>query len=70
MLNKLVFRNVKRCFRDYLVYIVTVTMCFSLVFAFNLLAFSNDLRELSREMGNFKYAIMFMTTHKGGRCYA
>ena len=61
MLNKLVFRNVKRCFRDYLVYIVTVTMCFSLVFAFNLLAFSNDLRELSREMGNFKYAIMFVS---------
>lgn len=61
MLNKLALRNVKRSFKDYLIYIITVTISFSLIFAFNLISFSDDLQELTKSMENFKYAIMFVS---------
>ena len=61
MLNKLALRNVKRSFKDYLIYIITVTISFSLIFAFNLISFSDDLQELTKGMENFKYAIMFVS---------
>lgn len=61
MLNKLALRNVKRSFNDYLIYIITVTISFSLIFAFNLISFSDDLQELTKGMENFKYAIMFVS---------
>ena len=34
MLSKLALRNVKRSLKDYIIYIVTVVMAFSLIFAF------------------------------------
>lgn len=40
---------------------VTVTLAFSLIFAFNFIAFSNDLTELSEYMDNFKYAVLFVS---------
>lgn len=43
MLNKLAFRNMKRSARDYLVYILTMTMVTALMYAFNSLFFQNDL---------------------------
>ncbi len=61
MLSKLAIRNVKRSFKDYFIYIITVTIAFSLVFAFNFVAFSDDLTELSNLMENFKYAIIFVS---------
>lgn len=45
MLGKLAFRNMKRSARDYLVYILTMTMVAALMYAFNSLIFQNDLAE-------------------------
>ena len=61
MLSKLSIRNVKRSLKDYLIYMVTITLSFSLIFSFNLIAFSRDLTELSEHMENFKYAILFVS---------
>ena len=58
---KLAFLNVKKSFKDYLIYIITVTIAFSLVFAFNFIAFSKDIQALSAIMVNFKYAIVFVS---------
>ncbi len=38
MLSKLAFRNAKRSLKDYLIYLITITMSFSLMFAFNLVS--------------------------------
>lgn len=43
MLGKLAFRNMKRSARDYLVYILTMTVVTALMFAFNSLIFQNAL---------------------------
>ena len=61
MLSKLAIRNVKRSLKDYLIYIITVVMAFSLIFAFNFVSFSSDITQLSEMMENLKYAIIFVT---------
>lgn len=61
MLIKLALRNVKRSYQDYLIYFITVTLAFSLLLAFNLLAFSKEIIELSKVMEDFKYAIIFVS---------
>ena len=61
MLSKLAIRNVKRSLKDYLIYITTVIMAFSLIFAFNFVSFSNEITELSEMMVNLKYAIIFVS---------
>ena len=43
MLNKLAFRNMKRSIRDYLVYILTMTVVTALMYSFNSLFFQNEL---------------------------
>lgn len=43
MLSKLAFRNMKRSARDYLVYILTMTVVTALMYSFNSLFFQNDL---------------------------
>lgn len=45
MLSKLAFRNMKRSARDYLVYILTMTIVTALMYAFNSLLFQNQLKE-------------------------
>lgn len=45
MLGKLAVRNVKRSARDYLVYVITMTVVTALMFAFNSIIFSPDVRE-------------------------
>jgi len=60
MLNKLAIRNVKRSFKDYLIYLITVTIAFGLMFAFNLITTSKEVIELADSMRNFK-AIMYLT---------
>lgn len=61
MLSKLALRNVKRSLKDYIIYITTVIMAFSLIFAFNFVSFSNDITELSTLMVNLKYAVIFVS---------
>lgn len=46
MSGKLAFRNVRRSARDYLVYVLTMTFIVSLMFAFNSIIFSKDLRKM------------------------
>jgi hypothetical protein len=40
MINKLAFRNAKRSIKDYLVYLITMVVISSLMFAFNSMIFS------------------------------
>lgn len=46
MMRKLAFRNVKRSARDYMVYFMTMAVVTALMFSFNTLLFSKDVREL------------------------
>ena len=43
MLGKLAYRNMKRSAKDYLVYILTMTVVSALMYAFNSLIFQNEL---------------------------
>lgn len=45
MFGKLAFRNMKRSARDYLVYILTMTVVAALMYAFNSLIFQNDVNQ-------------------------
>lgn len=53
MLSKLTLRNVKRSSKDYIIYIVTMAIVASLMFAFNGMMFSQDMKDLYREFGIF-----------------
>ena len=61
MLSKLAFRNAKRSIRDYIIYLITVTLAFSLIFSFNLIIFSKDILELSSIMNSFQMCIIIVS---------
>lgn len=61
MLSKLALRNAKRSMRDYSVYLLTVTIAFSLIYAFNMVVFSKDIRNLSWMLGSLPFAIAFIS---------
>ena len=61
MLSKLALRNVRRSIKDYVIYMVTVMIAFSLIFAFNFVSFSKDILELSEMMENLRYIIIFVS---------
>ncbi|MFT3984241.1 MAG: ABC transporter permease [Lachnospiraceae bacterium] len=54
MLAELSIRNMKRSLRDYSIYILTLTISFTLVYAFNLICYSPDLMKLSASMEDFR----------------
>ena len=54
MFCKLALRNAKRSIKDYIIYLITVTVAFSFIFAFNLLSDAKEILELSSMMENFK----------------
>lgn len=60
MLGKLAVRNTKRNLKDYLVYLVTITISFSLILAFNLIASSEEVVKLASGMGTFKNILTFV----------
>ena len=60
MLGKLAYRNAKRSIRDYLIYMITITVSFSLMLAFNLVANSDQVKELSYGMDTFKSVLTFI----------
>lgn len=60
MLGKLAVRNTKRSLKDYLIYLITITISFSLILAFNLVASSDKVVELSTGMGSFKTVLTFI----------
>ena len=43
-----------------MIYLITVTIAFSLIFAFNLVASSEEVIELSTGMDTFKYILAFV----------
>lgn len=57
MLGKLSLRNAKRQSSDYIIYFITVIISVALMFSFNSLAVSEDIRELSSFMEGFSKAI-------------
>ncbi|EGG85379.1 hypothetical protein HMPREF9477_00004 [Lachnospiraceae bacterium 2_1_46FAA] len=61
MLSKLAFRNAKRSLKDYLIYLITITMSFSLMFAFNLVSNSEAVIKLSTGMDTFKNILLFVS---------
>lgn len=58
MLGKLSLRNAKRSAKDYRIYILTVTIAFALMYSFNMLLFSEDIRMLHEMMISFVYVIV------------
>lgn len=60
MLSKLAFRNVKRSAKDYVIYLITVTLAFSFVFAFNLMGNSKEILNLCDVMNNFQLVMYFV----------
>ena len=60
LLIKLGVRNAKRSIKDYIIYLITVTLAFSFIFAFNLISNSEDVLNLSSVMDNFKYVMYFV----------
>lgn len=58
MLSKLALRNAKRSIKDYMIYLITVTLAFSSIFAFQLIGTAKDVLELSSVMENFKYVMI------------
>ena len=61
MLFKLSINNAKRSIKDYLIYIVTITIAFSLMFSFNLISNSKDILDLADMMKNFRIAMIFVS---------
>lgn len=61
MLGKLALRNVKRSMRDYGIYLLTVTISFSLIYAFNMVFFSKDIKNLNEVMGSLSIMIGFIS---------
>ncbi len=59
MLSKLAKMNAKRSIKNYAIYLITVTLSFSFMFAFNLISNSKEVLELSSTMANFKIAMYF-----------
>lgn len=57
-LSKLSLRNARRQARDYLVYFVTIVMAAALVYAFNGLVFSQEIRTLSSMMESLPLVIV------------
>ena len=60
MLSKLAIRNVKRSFKDYAIYLITITLAFAFMFAFNLITTSEGVLNLSEVMSNFEFAMYFV----------
>ena len=58
MLFKLAMGNAKRSVKDYLIYIVTITIAFSLMFSFNLISNSKDILVLADMMKKFRIAVV------------
>ncbi len=61
MYAKLALRNAKRSARDYLIYFITIVMTMSLIFAYNLMLFSEDIRNLSSAMESMTEIIGMVT---------
>ena len=60
MLAKLTLQNLKKTCKNYLIYVISITLAFSLMFSFNLISNSKDIIELSSVMENFKSIMLLV----------
>lgn len=60
MLSKLAIRNAKRSIKDYIIYLITITLSFSFIFAFNLISHAKEVINLCSVMENFQIAMYFV----------
>lgn len=61
MLSKLAIRNVKRSSRDYIIYLIIITIAFSLMFAMNLVSWSDAVVDIYDNMNDtFKNVVIFI----------
>lgn len=61
MYAKLSLRNMKRCASDYAIYLFTMTMSFSLIFAYNALTFYEPVRQLYSTADGVLGMLLFVT---------
>ncbi|MGL5087373.1 MAG: FtsX-like permease family protein, partial [Clostridium sp.] len=61
MLAKLAYRNVKRSMKDYFIYITTITIVVSLMFAFNSMMFSDMIRGMNSHMTDYMFLLVFFS---------
>lgn len=60
MLSKLAYRNAKRSLKDYFIYLITITISFSLILAFSLVSNCDAVTALSFGMNSFKNVLTFV----------
>lgn len=61
MLRKLAIRNVKHSSKDYIIYLITVTLSFSFMFAMNLVSWSDAIVNIYDNMNDtFKNVVIFI----------
>jgi len=61
MLAKLAYRNVKRSINDYLIYIITITIVVSLMFAFNSMMFSDMILGMNSHMTDYRFLLVLFS---------
>ncbi|MFD3157312.1 ABC transporter permease [Haloimpatiens sp. FM7330] len=61
MLTKLAYRNVKRSIKDYFIYIITITIVVSLMFAFNSMMFSDMIRGMNSHMTDYMFLLVLFS---------
>lgn len=61
MFVKLSIRNLKRCASDYAIYLFTLVLSFSLIYAYNCLIFSKPIQELCTLLDSLTGMLIFVT---------
>lgn len=61
MLTKLAVRNIKRSINDYLLYVITITLILSLMFAFNSMMFSDMIQGMNAHMTDYKSSLVLFS---------
>ncbi len=61
MYVKLSARNLKRCASDYAIYLFTLVLSFTLIYAYNCLIFSKPIQELCTLLDSLTGMLIFVT---------
>lgn len=61
VLTKLAIRNVKRSIRDYMLYVITITLIVALMFAFNCMMFSDLILGMNSHMDEYRTLLVFFS---------
>lgn len=61
MLTKLAIRNVKRSIKDYVLYVITITLIVALMFSFNSMLFSDLILNMNPRMADYKALLVMFS---------